>query len=124
MVGSQIRRGRQIGQRNERQDDDGTSLLPVESALDVEQFVGAVRGHWGIKKQSALGPGCLFPGRSKSGASRLRCRESGHPAPVSAQHAQTRENQKARHQRQTTQRRLVQYLFLFAAPPRNLAASA
>jgi len=97
----------------------GTCAFPTSNIKTLTKIEMRRRG-----EQVALGAGRMISRRSESGARRLRGEELGDVAPTGVESVETRENQKARHQRQATQRQLESCLLVVLTRRRTLAASA
>ena len=107
-----------------RETDGGTALLFVEPAVGRGDLCAGGARPLGRGKQIALGAGRLFSRGPESGARRLRGGESGDATPAGVEPVETRENQKARHQGQATQRQLGSCLLVALTRRHNLDASA
>jgi len=75
-------------------------------AVDVETFARAVRGHWSVENSTALGAGRAMPRGREPRARGAQRGKPGDAAAAGAQSLEERPHEKARHQRQTTQRGL------------------
>ena len=91
--------------------------------LGVETFARAVRGHWSVEHKLHWILDVCFR-EDQPGARRLRGGESSDPAPTGVEPLETRENQKARHQGQATQRQLESCLPVAITRRPNLDAFA